>query len=74
MEALATQRYAERARERKHMAAVADANARTLSLSLADSHKQMREANAILKHKIKAILDAEALLETKHALTSFSLE
>ena len=70
LEALAKQQCAEMARERKRRAAVADADARTLQLVKLNS--ELRGASEALKQKRKAIADAEALLEAKHALKSFS--
>ena len=70
LEALARHSDADRARERTAKAAVAAANAR--SLSLAKLSTQLRDAKGELQRKRKAIADSEALLETKHAVKSFS--
>ena len=70
LDALAKQQCAEMARERKHRAAVADADARSLQLVKVNS--QLRGRSEALKQKRKAIADADALLEAKHALKTFS--
>ena len=49
-----------------------DANARTLSR--AKLQKQIKDANAKLRATKQAIVDAEAVLETRHAARTFAIE
>ena len=67
--ALARQRDEEEARDRERRRLVDQANARTLSA--ARLRKQIQDANEVLKHDI---MEAECLLETKHAVKTYSLE
>ena len=69
--ALARQREAEEARERERRRLVDEANARTMTVASLRREAAV-EAETLRKRK-QAIRDAEGLLETKHAMKSFSL-
>ena len=70
--ALARQGDEEDARERKRRRATADANAQTLNA--AKLRNVINDANATLKRRRAACMDAESTLEMKHAMKTFSLE
>ena len=70
--ALARQRDEEQAKERARLLAVADANARTLSA--AKLKQELAVASATLRKRKAMIMEAETLVETKHAVKTFSLE
>ena len=64
--ALARQCDEEDARERKRRRAIADANAQTLNA--AKLRSSIKYANATLKRRRDAIMDAESVLEMKHSM------
>ena len=70
--ALARQRELEEAQERQRRRLVDEANARTLNV--ASLRREAAVAADKLRKRKQAIQDAESLLETKHAMKSFSLE
>ena len=70
--ALARQRDEEEARDRERRHLVDQANARTLSA--ARLRKQIKDANEVLRKRKHDIMEAECLLETKHAVKTYSLE
>ena len=62
----------EDAKERKRRLAVADANAQTLNA--AKLKRSIKDANEVLKRRKAAIVEAESLLEMRHAMKTFTLE
>jgi len=70
--ALARQRESEEAQERLRRSLVAQANAKTRTAE--SLRREAAVAADTLRKRKQAIQDAESLLETKHAMTSFSPE
>ena len=69
--ALARQRDEEQAKERARQRAVADANAQTLTA--AKLKQELAVASETLRKRKQEIMDAENLVEMKHAMKTFSL-
>ena len=69
--ALAQRRDHEEAQERQRQQTIAAANARTLTA--AKLRQEIKDNQEILKKRKREILDAECLLESKHAIKTFSL-
>ena len=71
MIALARQQDEEDARDRKRARLVEDANAKTLTA--VRLRQQIKQASELLKRRQQQVLEAETLLETRHAVKQFSL-
>ena len=69
--ALAQRRDHEEAKERQRQQSIAAANARTLTA--AKLRQEIKDNQEILKKRKREILDAECLLEMKHAMKTYSL-
>ena len=69
--ALAQRRDHEEAQERQRQQTIAVANARTLTA--AKLRQEIKDNQEILKKRKREILDAECLLEMKHAMKTYSL-
>ena len=69
--ALAQRRDHEEAKERQRQQSIAAANARTLTA--AKLRQEIKDNQEILKKRKREILDAECLLETKHAIKTYPL-
>ncbi len=72
MLALARHRDAQEAQQRERRRLVDQANERTRTAAAVAA--QIKEADALLKKRKQAIIDAESILETKHVMNSFSLD
>ena len=70
--ALAQRRDREEAEERKRQQSIAVANARTRTA--AKMRQEIKDAEGFLKKRKQEILEAESLLEMKHAMKTFPLE
>ena len=70
--ALARQRDIEHAKERERRRLIDEANARTLTA--VRLKQEIEESNELLKKRKAAVAEAENILETKHAVKSYSLE
>ena len=70
--ALARQRDIENAKELERRRLVDEANARTMTA--VRLKQEIRESNEALKKRKAAVAAAESILETKHALKSYSIE